>query len=220
MGMQSFPRRSSDTNAPRLPQTLAQMDTTGLVASWLLDGSLTDLVSGRALTRVGTWNATSNNMIWDIELNQYVPVFTGANYYTFPLTEFPANTAAQTLMSWAKARATDQGLVCAYNSHVGGMHYGGLSATGDTSTQTGLNLLSDGTWHHLASVFNGATRNFYVDGVLHYSAAESPTYTYATGAIGAYVVGNLKLVGYVAGVRCYSSAKTAAEILAIAKREA
>lgn len=214
---------TANLNSPRIPQTLAGINTTGLIARWLLDGSLTDQVSGRPLTRAGTWNTVSNDLRWDSELNQYVTIFTGANYLTFDPTGFPSGAAAGTLCCWAKVRATDNGTIVSYGSNTANGSERDLSVFNSNITfnaynlavNAGINPLSDGTWHHFAGVYNGATMQVYVDGLLQGSTSATLATTLSGGYIGRWITSNYFFVGGGADVRSYSTALSAAQVLAI-----
>lgn len=219
-----------DLNAPRIPQTLGEINSTGLVARWLLDGTLTDQVSSLALTRSGTWNTTSYNVRWDSELNQYVPVFTGTNYYTFSPTGFPSGAAARTFCGWVKYRTATVAYAIPFM-------YGGSAAqsgflwqldgssivnfnSGSGFISSGINPHSDGVWHHLAATYNGSTVAVHIDGILQASGTQTLNTTLTYGAIGDWALGGYAHTGYVADIRCYSTALTAAQVLAIASFEA
>ena len=211
-----------------LPPTLAGCDVQGLVARWLLDGSLTDQVSGRALTRVGTWNTTGYNMVWDIELNQFVPVFTGSNYYTFnPAAHsghaaFPSGKSAGTVTCWAKWRATDNATPIAYGAgatdQARGIYVYSSAIQAwyvNGGVSSGINPLSDGTWHHCVFSYNGSTVSNIVDGILQATVSRTLNTALTLGEIGRFFTGNA-MVGYVADCRVYSEALSAARIEAIA----
>lgn len=218
----------SPSTLPKIPPTLNGVNTTSLVARWLLDGTLTDQVSGLTLTRAGTWNTTSYNRIWDFDIQQYVHAFTGANYYTFTPTGFPSGAAAGTIMCWAKFRATDGGVTFGYGSEVSLsarslLHVsssGSFSPYG-TATSSGISQLSDGLWHHMAGVYNGSTLLLFIDGVLQGTRSDTLTTTLSSGWIGYWsAVSPGYMVGYITDCRCYSVALSSGQILAITKFQA
>lgn len=103
----------------------------------------------------------------------------------------------------------------ANSSNLGG-YIGGLSVS-DTNSGHSIN---DGNWHHVAMVYDGSHKIFYVDGVSVSStvATGSPTTNTAAVTVGADVThSNAFWTGFIDSVRIYTRALSATEILKLYK---
>lgn len=206
------------TISSRLP---AAIDTEGLLSHWLLDGNANDAVGGRN----GTWNGTAKYR-FDSKLGATVAEFNGSSYISFSPVGLPSGAAAGTITMWVKSKSADNGtpflygVSGAYGTRVmvilSTFRFGNFSSNIDS----GISPLSDGMWHHLAWVYNGASLLGYVDGVLCGTLSATLATGTSYGAMGYqpgygdYFVGSL---GY---VRAYNTAKSAAQILAMAQLKA
>lgn len=200
----------------RLPTTI---DTAGLLSRWLLDGNALDSVGSRD----GTWAGTAKYIL-DQKLGETVAYFNGSSYLSFDPTGLPSGAATRTVTLWFKGTAAEFGLF-GYGSTAGSYYayqiqqYGGdlYASLYGATLSTGFNPLSDGSWHHVALAYNGTTLLFYVDGVLYASASMTLVTALTLGKIGANMVASVWGNGVMCDCRIYSTAKTAAEVLAIAK---
>lgn len=199
------------------------IDSSGLVSRWTLDGTPNDSIGGRN----GTWVGTSK-YVFDSKLRQTVAYMNGSSYITFNPSGLPSGSSAMSFSCWIKLKSSNNFRFFLY----GASPYTGTETFKAMHISTGFYLQegtsfaslipadSDGTWHHVAYTYNGATGNFYVDGVVQVSNTASPNLSTTGGFIGAEYDGSLAMSGYLSDIRIYNVAKTAAQILSITKNRA
>lgn len=206
----------------RIPSTI---DTTGLLSRWLLDGSALDYVGGRN----GTWTGTAKYTRDPRLGGQVVATFGGSSYISFSPAGLPSGNDAGSMCLWIKHRATGGSYDFLYGAgasnqfrliRLNASNFIEFNSYGTVQLSSGINPLSSGSWFHVAAVHNGTTTAIYVNGVLQAAVSATLNTTATSGRIGAYVDGTLNTVGSCADCRIYSTAKSAAQILAIAKLEA
>lgn len=204
-----------------IPSTI---DTAGLLSRWLLDGNANDSVS----TRHGTWTGTARYRR-DIKLGgQLVAEFNGSSYIAFSPSGLPGGSAIGTICALAKFRTAGNSGVIGYGTG-GGSNTRAIfrySATASicgylnsSNINTGLDPNSDGSWHHIALAYNGASAQVYVGGVLYASSSITATTALTIGEIGR-AGESYSMLGSICDCRIYNVAKTAAQVLSMAKLEA
>jgi hypothetical protein len=137
----------------------------------------------------------------------------------------PAMTQG-TLEAWVNSTsiATDQMFIAAgainYVRIVGSRVFASLGVNGVQRTLSGATTLLSNTWYHLVVTFDGATIKIYVNGVLDGSTAAPGSLTWpaaSTMNIGRYIDGSRHFVGKLDEVAIYTTALTAAQVLAHAE---
>lgn len=153
-------------------------------------------------------------------------LFDGNDDYGFsvsvPEFDFPTGF---TLEAWTKADNTqispDRGIVAKWNGGLGYMMWmdeGGrinLPIDGNIRDAVGGDL-RDNSWHHIATIWNGTSRIFYIDGVLVGSDPLSGAPTHITGdlLVGNYGVGHDRgFHGKIDEVKIYNRPITSEEVL-------
>ena len=194
--------------------------TTGLVGYWKLD----ELTGTTAADSSGNgYNATTaGSPQWNpAQVNgglTFDGVDDGAQTGSAPLLDAPTHL---TLSAWVNHGATNAFRSIIDKRDAGTDGYD-LYLT-DTSrafvrinqeTLTGATVLTSGTWHHIAAVWDGSTVTLYVNGVLNASKSVSTTLS-TTGALRIgehFSVNDYRFDGTLDEVRVYDRALNAAEV--------
>jgi uncharacterized protein (TIGR03437 family) len=130
---------------------------------------------------------------------------------------FPAGTAARTMAAWIRipARVTSTAMILCHDDFSMQVVAGGVFQ----AAVTGITRVDDGSWHHVAAVYEGQGGNFrlYVDGQLDQigTVGDANTKTGGNWRIGQDLGGQESFPGEIDEVRYYGRALSVSEIQAI-----
>ena len=204
--------------------SLITFRSTAQVAQWNFDGNGYDVFGTHNLTLQGSPEFVSGKYGQAISFNgtsQYAE-----DLVSYNITDYPLSIAA-----WVKTSATSSQTVCMFNSPTTTVDAVGLQITSTGGTITafsrqgsnqytphGTISVADGSWHHLAVVYNSVTSvDLYVDGSLDVSSIQVKPFptNYKKVTIGRYEKGGSPqtyFIGAIDDVRIYTTALTASEI--------
>lgn len=196
----------------------SQIPQNGLIASYLLQGTAED--------ETGTYNGTETSMTYVYDDERGV-VYNGGDskYISSPLVS--ANLGTNTSASlWFKSSTNDYEWLLVLD---GRKEIKFANATfllsagfGGSSAFTAGSQYSDGRWHHVIAIWEGASKcTMYVDGVYVDEINGSYVLSTSGSAIGSYpaIGGTYTFSGNMSNVHIYNRALTATEVTAIYNTE-